>query len=78
MGKRKKKRGPGARVVWSLVLGYLILGGIVAVLFLQQIAAGADPAPAGGPSLNNAWGLFPLIVLLWPIFLVVMILKAIF
>ncbi len=76
MGKRKKKRGPSARMVWSLVLGYLIIGGVVATLFLQQVGSGADPAPGADPTLNNAWGLFPLIVLLWPIFLIVMIVKV--
>jgi hypothetical protein len=77
MGKRKKKRKLGPRMTWSLVLGYFILGIVVAALFLSQVNSGAEPVNPDEASLYNAWGLFPLVVLLWPVFLVVLIIKAI-
>lgn len=77
MGKgKKRKRRFKARTIWMMVLAYFIAGGIVAALFLQGISADAEIAGPGEPSLNNAWGLFPLIVLLWPVFLVVMVVRA--
>ncbi len=76
MTKRKRKRRLRPRTVWLLVLGYFIVGTAIAMLFLQQLTASAGPAPPGQPSLNNAWGLFPLVVMLWPIFLVILIVKA--
>lgn len=76
MSKRKRKRRPRPRTVWLLVLGYFVLGAIVAALFLQQMTTGVAQPSGGEPTVNNAWGLFPLIVMLWPIFLVIYILRA--
>ncbi|MEZ4396561.1 MAG: hypothetical protein R3C71_06610 [Candidatus Krumholzibacteriia bacterium] len=78
MSKRKRKRRLRPRTIWWLVLGYFVLGAVVAALFLQQMTAGAPRVGAGEPSINNAWGLFPLVVMLWPIFLVVYVVRALF
>jgi hypothetical protein len=76
MTKRKHKRRLRPRTIWLLVLGYFIVGSVTAAFFMQQLTAGAQPAVPGQPTLNNAWGLFPVVVMLWPIFLVVMLVKA--
>jgi hypothetical protein len=76
MTKRKRKRRLRPRTIWLLVLGYFLVGGVIAALFLQELTAGTTPAAPGQPSLNNAWGLFPIVVMLWPLFLIVWLLKA--
>lgn len=76
MTKRKHKRRLAARTIWLLVLGYFILGAIVGALFLQQLTAGAARPTTGEPSIQNAWGLFPVVVMLWPIFLIIWLVRA--
>jgi len=76
MTKRKRKRRLKPRTIWLLVLGYFLVGSVLAALFLQQLTAGAAPATPGQPSLNNAWALFPVVVMLWPIFVIVWLVKA--
>lgn len=76
MTKRKHKRRLAARTIWLIVLGYFILGAIVGVLFLQQLTAGAERPASGEPSIQNAWGLFPVVVMLWPIFLIIWLVRA--
>ncbi len=76
MGKRKKKRKLSPRTSWLLVLGYFILGVVVAALFLSQVSTGSQPVDPDEASLYNAWGLFPLVVLLWPVFRIVLVIKA--
>ncbi len=78
MGKRKRKRKLSPRLTWLLVLGYFTLGVVVAALFLSQVNTPAQPVDPDEASLYNAWGLFPLVVLLWPVFMIVLIIKAIF
>ncbi len=77
MGKgRKRKRRFKARTIWMMVLAYFIAGGVVATLFLQDVVGDGTGTATGEPSLNNAWGMFPLVVIIWPVFLVVMIVRA--
>ena len=76
MGKKKRKRRFKARTIWAMVLAYFIVGGVVATLFLQGMTSGADPGGAGQPSLSNAWALFPLVAMLWPAFLLWMLVRA--
>ena len=54
MSKRKRKRRLRPRTIWWLVLGYFVLGAVVAALFLQQMTAGAPRVGAGEPSIP--WG----------------------
>ncbi len=74
--KKSKRRKLKTRTIWILVLSYMVLGAVVATLFLQQTTAGAEIGAPGQANLNNAWGLFPLIVLVWPIFLVIFLIRA--
>jgi hypothetical protein len=76
MSKRKHKRRLKPRTIWILVVAYFVVGGVIAALFLQQLAAGVKPAGPGEASLNNAWGLFPVVVMLWPVFLIIWLVKA--
>lgn len=75
MTKRKKKRKLKAWTIWSLIIGYVVAGAIVAVLYLSRNAPDAEDVNVAQQGLSNAWGLFPIIVMLWPIFLVIFIVQ---
>ncbi len=76
MAKRKKKSKLSARAVWSLLIAYVVAGVVVAILYLNRNAPGSEDVDAVQQGLSNAWGLFPIVVILWPIFLIVLLVQA--
>ena len=76
MAKKKKKRRLRARSIWLLVIGYTILGVLFTLYYLNahapdptQVESGASPMGLGS--------LFPIIVILWPLFLIIHIIQVI-
>ena len=77
MTKKKKKGRISTKSAWMLTLAYFVVGFVVSILFLNSVdpttEAGADPN-TGLP--GSPWLLFPIVVIIWPVFLVIMIWRA--
>jgi len=75
VSRKKKKSRISARTAWLLFIGYMVAGIVVAILFLgpseTPTAAATDPQAAAA----NPWALFPVVALLWPIFLAILIVR---
>ena len=78
MSKKKKRRRIKPRVAWMLLIGYVVLGLVVALFWLNRHAPNSDQIDAVRQGMANPWGLVPIIVMLWPIFLVIMLYQAFF
>ena len=75
MGKKKKRARFKPRTIWAMVIGYIVIGAIVAMIYLGQQAPDPQLLDGSAPPGANPWALFPVFVMLWPIFLVVLIVK---
>lgn len=75
MAKKKKKRKLKPRTIWSLFIAYFLAGIIVAILYLNHNAPDPDTANAAQQGATSAWGLFPILVMLWPVFLVILLIQ---
>ncbi len=75
MSRKKKKARFKPRTIWAMVIGYMVVGAIVAILYLGQQVPDPELIDASAPPGSNPWALFPVFVMLWPIFLVILIVK---
>ena len=78
MAKRKKRSRFRARTIWAMIISYLVLGVILALIYLGQNAPEASITDASAQVQPNAWALFPIIVMLWPLFLVILLVQIFF
>jgi hypothetical protein len=75
MAKKKKKRKLKPRTIWLLSISYFVIGFLVAILFLNSISPETEVVENDNTqnARTSPWMLFPVVVMLWPIFVVVMI-----
>ena len=76
MGKKKKRARFSARTIWAMFIGYMVIGAIVAIVYLGRKAPDPELIDATTAAGSNPWALFPVFVLLWPIFLAILILQS--
>lgn len=75
MSRKKKKSRIGARTAWILFTAYMVAGIVVAILFLGSSETPATAATSPQDAAASPWALFPVVALLWPIFLVILIVR---
>ena len=75
MARKKKKPRLRARSIWLLVIGYTIIGVLFTLYYMNahapdptRVEAGANPMGLGS--------LFPIIVILWPLFVIIHIIQV--
>ncbi len=78
MGKKKKRARFGARTIWMMIIGYLVLGVITALIYLSRNAPDPAYVDMSSQGMTNPWALFPVVVMLWPIFVVVLLFQIFF
>jgi hypothetical protein len=78
MAKRKKRSRFRARTIWAMIISYLVLGVILALIYLEQNAPEASITDANAQVQPTAWALFPIVVMLWPLFLVILLVQIFF
>jgi hypothetical protein len=75
VSRKKKKSRISVRTAWVLFVAYIVVGMVVAILFLGPSETGTATATSPQDAAMSPWALFPLVALLWPIFLVIMIVR---
>ncbi|MCP4547374.1 MAG: hypothetical protein GY835_13030 [bacterium] len=78
MGKKKKRRKLKTRTIWILLSSYMIVGVVVALFVLNNHTSDPVQTEAGQQAASGAGTVFPLIVMLWPIFVVIHLIRILF